>query len=230
EWTADGVTYKSVAALDDAATGKRPGVLVFPEWWGLTDYPVTRAKQLAELGYVALAVDMYGDGKTTTDPKQAGEWAGAVKQGAGLRTRAQAALEQLRKMGNVDGSRVAAIGYCFGGSTALELARSGADVRGVVALHAGLDFATAPAEQIPARVLLLTGSADPMVPLEQVKAFMDQLDAAGVTHEVTVYSGAKHAFSNPNADSYGLPPVGYNKTADARSFDAMRTFLADVLR
>lgn len=230
ESKAGGVAYKSVVAYDDAATGKRPGVLVFPEWWGLTDYPVTRARQLAELGYVALAVDMYGDGKTTKDPKQAGEWAGAAKQGENLRTRANAALEQLRAMDDVDAARVAAIGYCFGGTTALELARGGADVRAVVGLHAGLEFATRPADKITARVLLLTGAADPMVPLDQVKAFIDELAQADATYEVTAYGGAKHAFTNPDADSYGLPPVAYNKAADDRSFESMRTFLADVLK
>ena len=216
---------------DDAVEGKRPGVVIYPEWWGLTDYPKSRAEQLAKLGYVAFAADIYGKGVTTDDPKKAGELSQPFRDDRSLmRKRSMLAVEQLRKSDRVDGSNVAAIGYCFGGTCSLELARMGADLKGVVSFHGGLDT-TKPARSgdVKAKVLVLTGGADPMVPAEQIVGFAEEMASANADWQVNVYSDAKHAFTNPDADKYNLPPVGYDKQADRRSWSAMRTFFNEVI-
>src|SRR4051812_19605720 len=165
-------------AYDDSKPGKHPGIVVVPEWWGLTDYPKNRAKQLAELGYVAFVADMYGNGQTTNDPNQAGQWSGALRAGdrKELRVRIQAALNQLKKNQHVDTSKTAAIGYCFGGTTVLELARSGADVRGVVSFHGGL-ATESPAQpgKLKAKVLACHGGDDKFESPQEVQAFQDEM-------------------------------------------------------
>ena len=163
--------FHGFLAYDDAATDKRPGVLVAPEWWGLNDYAKGRAKQLAGLGYVALAMDPYGGGKIAADPNEAGTWAGALKKDPKtLRERAGAALDLLKKNEHVDPSKVAAIGYCFGGTTVLELARGGADLAGVVTFHGAL-ATPEPAEKgkIKAQLLIEHGGDDPFVPPEECR-------------------------------------------------------------
>lgn len=216
---------------DNKAAGKRPGVVIVPEWWGLTDYAKSRAQQLARLGYVALAADIYGDGKTTEDPKQAGAWAGALKAGdrKELRARVTAALEQLKANPNVDVTRTAAIGYCFGGTTALELARSGAAVNAVVSFHGDLSIAQ-PAEpgQVKAKILVCHGGDDSFESPEQIMAFQDEMRKAKVDWEMNVYGHAVHAFTNPNADKHGIPGIAYNKEADHRSFEAMIALFNEV--
>src|SRR5687768_9574496 len=173
EYKAGDVTLKGVLAWDDAVQGKRPGVIVVHEWWGNNDYPQRRARQLAEMGYVGFAVDMFGDGKTTRDPKQAGEWATAVAQDRGtLEARVRAALDTLKAQPQVDPARVAAIGYCFGGGVALEMARLGMDLAGVVSFHGTLATRNPASKgQVKSRVLVLTGDADDFVPKSQVDAF-----------------------------------------------------------
>ena len=216
---------------DDAVQGKRPGVVIHPEWWGLTEYPRHRAEMLAKLGYVAFAADMYGKDVTTDNPEKAAELSAPLRDDRELmRRRAMLAVEQIRKSERVNASRVAAIGYCFGGTCVLELARMGADLAGVVSFHGGLDTSK-PAEsrQVKAKVLVLTGAADPMVPTEQIVEFGGEMISAGADWQVNVYSGAKHAFTNPEADKYNLPPVGYDKQSDRRSWSAMRTFLNEVV-
>jgi dienelactone hydrolase len=216
---------------DDAVQGKRPGVVVYPEWWGLTEYPKHRAEMLAKQGYVAFAADMYGKGVTTEDPKKAGELAEPIRNDRKrMRSRAALGLEQLRKSDRVDGGNVAAIGYCFGGTCVLELARAGADLKGVASFHGGLDT-TEPAEagKVTAKVLVLTGGADPMVPPEQVVQFGAEMTEAQADWQINVYSGAKHAFTNKDADKYNLPPVGYDKQADRRSWNALRSFFNEVI-
>ncbi len=225
------VEAHSYLAWDDSIGGKRPGVLVVPEWWGLNDYAKHRARMLARLGYVAMAVDIYGDGKTTVDPKQAGAWAGALRAGDRheLRARIAAALARLKSEPRVDPSRTAAIGYCFGGTTVLELARSGARLSGVVSFHGGLDT-QAPAQpgQIRARVLACHGANDPFEPPAQVQAFEGEMRKAGADWQLNIYSGAEHAFTNPAADSFHIKGVAYNAEADRRSWQAMRDFFGEI--
>lgn len=220
-----------VLAYDDATTAARPGVLVLPEWWGRNDYPVERARQLAELGYAALAVDMYGDAKVTTDPAEAGKWAAAVAGDPDVaRPRAKAALDAFAAVPVVDSDRIAAIGYCFGGRIALEMARAGLPVRGVVSFHGSLDTAR-PAKpgQVKARVLVCHGAADPMVSAKDVAFLKEEMAAAGADARVIEYEGAVHSFTNPAADKIGMEGVGYHEDADRKSWDDMKEFLADAL-
>jgi len=233
------VQYKSgqveahgfLAYDDNKAAGKRPGVLIVPEWWGLNDYAKSRAIQLAKLGYVALAADIYGDGQVTEDPKQAGKWAGALKAGdrKELRARVTAALEQLKSNPNVDTTRTAAIGYCFGGSTVLELARSGAAVNAVVSFHGDLSIAqpAAPGE-VKAKILVCHGGDDSFESPEQIAAFQDEMRKAHADWEMNVYGNAVHSFTNPGADKHGIPGIAYNKEADHRSFEAMIALFNEV--
>jgi len=219
-------------AYDDAVQGKRPGVLVVHEWWGHNPYVRKRAEQLARLGYVAFALDMYGKGKTTKDAKQAGEWAAAFRDDRKFgRARAGAGLEVLKKHPLVDGKRIAAIGYCFGGTVVLEMARGGADLAGVASFHGGLDTPLpAEAGAVKAKVLVLHGGDDPFVPPEKVTAFEDEMRKAGADWQVHAYGGAVHSFTNPEADGYGLKGAAYNERADRRSWEEMRVFLAEIFR
>lgn len=223
-------TLKGFLAYDDTATGKRPGVVVVPEWWGVNDYVKGRAKQLAELGYVALVADIYGEGFVTTDANVAGQKAGEAKQKGWLRSRGKLAVQTLRQHERVDGEKLAAIGYCFGGTTVLELARAGEDLDGVVSFHGGLDTQQ-PAQEgnVKARVLVLHGTADPMVPPQQVQALEQEMKQAGAECTVIQYPGAKHSFTNPEADKLGMDAVGYNREADQKSWQAMRRFLNAVI-
>lgn len=223
-------SFKGFLAYDDAVKEKQPGVLVVHEWWGRNAYVDTRATELARLGYVAFAVDMYGDGKTTTDPKQAGEWATAVKGNTDLaRERMKAGLEQLKSNPQVDAAKIASIGYCFGGTMSLELARSGADVQGVVSFHGGL-ATQKPAEagNFKARVLVCHGAADTFVSEEEVAKFKDEMNKADAVWEINEYSGAVHAFTNPDADKFNIPGIAYNATADQRSWDSMQEFFKEI--
>src|SRR5436190_5934240 len=222
-------TLKGYLAYDDAAQGKRPGVVVVPEWWGLNDYPKSRAEQLAKLGYVAFAADIYGEGFTTMDPKVAGQKAGEAKKADLLARRGELALEQLKKDPHVDPSRIAAIGYCFGGTTVLEMARRGQELVGVVSFHGNLETEH-PAQPgaVKAKVLVCTGDADPLVPAEQVQKLEKEMKDAGADAKIIHYPDAKHAFTNPNADKYGMPPIGYNKAADEKSWNDMQQFFKEL--
>jgi dienelactone hydrolase len=228
-----GVQLEGYLAYDDAKTssGKQPGVLVIPEWWGLTDYPKSRAEQLAKLGYVAFAADMYGKGVTTTDPNKAGELASQFYGKPLMAERAKAGLDQLLKSGLVDPSRVAAIGYCFGGATVQALAWSGAPVAGIVSFHGSL-IPPPKGGSLKARVLICHGALDPFEKKEDVDAFKQALDDAKLDYEFIIFSGAVHAFTNPQADQLaaqsGLKGIGYNANADRRSWRAMQDFFAEL--
>jgi dienelactone hydrolase len=201
-------------------------VIVFHEWWGLGDYERHRADQLAELGYAAFAADVYGKGVRTDDPKKAGELMGAAKKS--FRERAAAGLAAF-KASKAHPEHVAAIGYCMGGSVALELARSGADLRGVVAFHAGLATDNpADAKNIKGKILVCSGGDDGFVPPEQIQAFEKEMRDAHVDWELISYGGAVHAFTNPAADSHGIKGIGYNEKADHRSWKAMQDFFAEI--
>jgi dienelactone hydrolase len=223
-------TFKGYLAYDDSTDVKRPGVIVIHEWWGLNDYVKRRAEQLAQLGYVAFCPDMFGDGKTTTDPKQAGEWATAVMSAPDkAKARQQAAMEQIKKIAQVDTNRIGAMGYCFGGSNALSMARAGMDLKGVVSFHGSLGtMSPAKKGDVKAKVLVLHGAADPMVPVDQVVNFQKEMDEAGADWTVVAYSKAVHAFTNPDADKFNIPGVAYNENADRRSWKAMQMFWDEV--
>jgi dienelactone hydrolase len=219
-------------AYDDAAAERRPGVLVAPEWWGLNDYAKLRAQQLARLGYVAFVLDMYGKGITTTDPKEAGRLAGIYRNDRGLmRARSAAGLEVLRKRPQVDPTRISAIGYCFGGTVVLEMARSGADLKGVVSFHGGLSTPNpADARNIRGKVLVLHGADDTFESPAEIAAFQDEMRRAAVDWQMNYYGGAVHSFTNPDADKAGIKGVAYNAAADRRSWQAMRDFFAEIFQ
>ena len=204
-YSTNGTTMKGYIAYDDAIKGRRPGILVVHEWWGHNDYARRRARMLAERGYTSLALDMYGDGKQANHPDDAGKFANEVSQNATLaRARFEAALNLLKQEESVDASRIGAIGYCFGGSVVLNMARAGEPLKVVASFHGGLSTQQ-PAERgkVQARIASFTGEDDPMIPATQVAAFRQEMEKAGVNYKVVTYPGATHAFTNPAADEYG---------------------------
>jgi dienelactone hydrolase len=218
-------------AYDDAMEGKLPAVLVVHEWMGLGDHAKNSANKLAEMGYVAFAVDIYGKGVRAKDTKEAAELAGKYRGGdrSLLRGRINAALEWIRQHEKVDAQNVAAIGYCFGGTTVLELARSGADVKGVVSFHGGLGAVNAEdAKKIKCKVLVLHGADDPYVSAEEIAGFKKEMRDAGVDWQMIYYSGAVHSFTNPAAGNDNSKGAAYNEKADKRSWEAMRLFFFEI--
>ncbi len=235
-YVVSGVTYEGVLVFDSAVKGRRPGVLVCHEWWGCNDYAQKRATMLAEQGYVAFALDMFGKGKTTREAKQASEWAGEVfKDNATLRARAAAGLKILAERPETDPSRLAAIGYCMGGTVALELARSGlahtANLKAVVAFHASTIAAANPADNanIKGSVLICHGQEDFFVKPEQISGFHEQMKAAKIDYQFISYGHAVHAFTNPAADKAGIDGVKYDAAADRRSWAAMTDLFNEKL-
>lgn len=221
-------------AYDDSVTSdkKAPGVLVFPEWWGLSDFVKGRAEALAKLGYVAFAADMYGDGVSTTDHNKAKELATAVAGKPIMGERVQAAYDQLTKTGLVDDSKVAAIGFCFGGACSQVLAYSGAPLKGIVSFHGALIPASADAaKKNQAKFLILQGALDPLVPEAARMAFLKSMDEGKFDYQFVSYSGAVHAFMNPGADKAradGLDGVGYNPEVAARAWEQMQVFFKEI--
>jgi dienelactone hydrolase len=229
-YTYEGTTLKGHLAWDDSVTGKRPGVLVVHEFWGLNDYARKRAEQLAKLGYVAFACDMYGEGKMTEHPKEAAEMAGMVRKN--IKTwqgRAQAGLKVLMDNEMVDGKKLAAIGYCFGGSTALQLAYSGAGLSAVVTFHAALPVPEEEqAKAIKAKILICHGAADSFIPEATIQQMRAALEKARVDYEMDYYGGAVHSFTVPDADKKGMKGIAYNAEADKRSWAHMRELFDEV--
>lgn len=228
---ADGDTQlKGHLYYDDSSSDKRPGVLVVHEWWGLDGYAKRRATMLAELGYVAFAADMYGADKVTDHPDQAKEWmmVNATNVPA-WRNRAELALRQLKQHPMTDADKTAAIGYCFGGATVMELAYSGAKLSGVASFHGSLPL---PLEgetpDLTAPVLVLHGNADPFVEKAHVVKFKESLTALGTDWEMVEYGGVMHSFTNPAADQHGMPALKYDATADQRSWTRLQQFFAEV--
>lgn len=219
-------------AYDSASTVRGPGVLIVHQWKGLGAYEKKRAEMLVKLGYTVFAVDIYGKGVRADNAKDASALAAKYKSDrALLRARVNAGLDVLRKNSRVDGGRLAAMGYCFGGTTALELARSGADVRAVVSFHGGLNTPnTTDAKQIKGKVLALHGADDPFVPPAEVAAFSDEMRQAGVDWQLVSYGGAVHAFTDWNAGRDNSKGAAYNEKADLRSWEAMKVFLAESLK
>ena len=226
----DGEQLEGVLCYDDAIEGSRPGVLVVHEWWGLGDYAKRRAAMLAELGYVAFAADMYGKGRFTEHPEEAGEWAQAIRSDrAKLRARALAGLDVLRSRTEVDPARLAAIGYCFGGSTVLELAYAGAPVKGVVSFH-GHPVTPDAGDTIHASILVCHGADDPLIPAEVMAQWKDAMRERGADWELVEFGGAQHSFTNPEADGTKIDGVMYNEAADHRSWGTMRLFFEELFK
>ncbi len=221
--------FRVISSYDDAVKGKRPGVLVVHEWWGLNDYAKKRADDLARMGYVAFAADMYGKGVVTTDAKKAGELARPFYGTPLMRTRARAGYDVLVKHELVDPARTAAIGFCFGGTTALELAYSGAPLAGAVSFHGNL---TSPKPEdypnIKASVLVCHGADDSFVAPADIDAFEKAMREAHTDWLMVSYSGAVHAFTNPDAGKAGLQGVAYNEKAALRSWSHMKTFFDEI--
>ncbi|MBI5095624.1 MAG: dienelactone hydrolase family protein [Candidatus Hydrogenedentes bacterium] len=232
EYDAGGKTMIGYLAYDDSTKDIRPGVLVVHDWYGLGPYAKKRAEQLAGLGYVAFAVDMYGKGLYVATAAEAKPLAMGLKGDLPLmRSRVQAALDVLKKNSLADKSRIAAIGYCFGGTTVLELARSGADIKGAVSFHGGLATANpSDAKNIKAKVLALHGADDPNVPTEEVAGFEKEMRDAKVDWQLIAYGGAVHSFTNPDAGNDPSKGVAYNEAADRRSWAAMRSFFDELFK
>ncbi len=229
EYKQGDMVLEGYLAYDTKFTGKRPGVLVVHEWKGLNEYTKMRANMLADLGYVAFAADIYGKGVRPQTFDQAGAEAGKYKgDRLLLRQRVEAGLAELKSQTNVDIKKLAAIGYCFGGTTVLELARAGADVKGVVSFHGGLSSPTpADAKNIKGRVLVLHGADDPFVPAEEVAAFEKEMKDSKVKYHLISYPGAVHGFTNPA--NIGEPKGAlYNKEADQKSWEDMQKFFKEI--
>ncbi len=217
-------------AYDDATTTPRPGILLIHDWMGVSDYAMSRAKQLAEIGYVAFAADIYGKGVRPADAKEASALAGKYKGERGLfRERLNAGLSQLTANKLVAPGKTAAIGYCFGGTGVLELVRGGGNVKGVVSFHGGLNTPTPQdAKNIKSPVLVLHGADDPFVKPDEVAAFKKEMADAGVKYEFVAYPGAVHSFTRPDAGSDNSKGAAYNEAADKASWIAMKDFLAKI--
>lgn len=234
-YRAGGVTMNGFLAYDTDIEGARPGVLVVHEWWGLNDYARKRARMLAEMGYTALAVDMYGGGKQATHPEEAGKFASELmKNFDEAKARFMAALEFLKKQKTVDPDRIAAIGYCFGGGIVLNMARQGVDLKGVASFHGSLAAVThAKPGEIKAKILVLHGADDKFTTPEQFEAFNREMKAAGADFRVIIYPGAMHSFTNPDADRYAKKykmPLGYSAEADRESWAELAMFLANLFK
>ncbi|HET6922969.1 MAG TPA: dienelactone hydrolase family protein [Anaeromyxobacteraceae bacterium] len=235
DYGAPGVTLKGYYVYDDAKAGKRPGVLVVHEWWGHNEYARKRARMLAGMGYAALAVDMYGDGKQAMHPDDAGKFAGETTKNFDVaRARFQAAQEFLSRQPQVDAKRIAAIGYCFGGGVVLNMARQGADLRGVASFHGSLGAAK-PAQpgSVKAKVVVFNGADDPFVKAEAIEAFKKEMTEAKADFRFVNLPGAVHSFTNPDADELGKKfnmPLRYDAAGDQKSWSELQAFLAGVFK
>ena len=223
---------EGLLAWDDHIQGKRPGVLVVHEWWGLNDYARQRAEQLAALGYVAFAVDMYGKDKVTTHPDQAGTWMIHIQSNVNeWQARAITGLEVLRNHPLVASGKIAAIGYCFGGATVMQLAYSGTDIQGVVSFHGSLPLPENPHKvQTQAKVLIAHGNADSFVPENHVQKFRKAVEEAKLDWQMVVFSGTRHSFTNPGAGTYGIDALKYDANADKRSWVYMQAFFQELFQ
>lgn len=231
EYESAGVVCEGWQAYDDSVEGGRPSVLIVHQWTGLTDYEKMRARMLAEMGYHVFALDIYGKG-IRPQPPEAGQMAGKFKEDRALyRQRLNDGLAVLRKLPQTDPAKIAAIGYCFGGTGVLELARSGADVSGVVSFHGGLGTPTPEdAKQIKCEVMVLHGAVDPFVPVDEVAGFHREMLAANVAYTFTAYPDAVHAFTQKMAGDDPSKGAAYQAEADAQSWEAMTLFFQRIFK
>jgi dienelactone hydrolase len=230
----DSSSMNSFVVYDSNITGKRPAVLVIHEWWGLNDYVKMRARELAKLGYIAMAVDVFGDGKMGNDPGEAEKLAMPFYMNPPLiRPRFDAAWNKLKEFSETDQSKAAAIGYCFGGAQVLNLARFGEDLKGVVSFHGNLTVTTPDKNLLKANILVCYGDDDKFVPPAELDLFKRQMDSVGAKYTVKVYPGASHSFTNPNATAIGQQfnlPISYNAAADSASWKDMREFFNTIFK
>ncbi len=234
DYKGDAVTMKGFVAFNENDTAKKPVVLIVPEWWGISDYTRGRAKQLAELGYLAFAVDIYGEGKTAETPDEAGKLAGPFyAPGNHAQERFDAALAKIKTYPGADTNKIAAIGYCFGGAMVLNMARLGEPLKGVVSFHGNLVGVPLKKELLKADVLVCHGDSDKFVLPAEVAVFKRQMDSIGASYTFRTYANATHAFTNPMADEkakkYGMP-IRYNAAADTASFNEMKMFLTKIFK
>ncbi|HVS96727.1 MAG TPA: dienelactone hydrolase family protein [Puia sp.] len=231
---ADSANLRAFVVYNDSLKGRRPAVLVLPEWWGLNDYPKMRARMLANLGYVAMALDVYGNGKVADNPDSAGAWAGPFyAHPEKAKRRIDAAIARLKSYDNVDTSEIGAIGYCFGGGILLNTVRLGDDLKGVVSFHGSLLGTPATKRVLGTKILVCHGNADKFVTPAMVAAFKKQMDSIGADYRFIGYDGATHAFTNPASTATGQKfkmPIEYNGKADTASWQAMKEFFAGVFR
>jgi dienelactone hydrolase len=233
-YTTDTVIMNGFVVYDENKEGTRPAVLVVHEWWGLNDYTKMRARELAKLGYIAMAVDMYGNGKQADNPDAAGKLAMPFYQDPQMaKTRFDAALATIKTFSQTDTGKIAAIGYCFGGSQVLNAAKLGDDLKSVVSFHGGLAGVPANKDLLKAAILVCHGGDDKFVPQAEVDQFKKQMDSIGANYTFKVYPGATHAFTNPNATAVGQKfslPIAYNAAADTASWNEMKAFFDKTLR
>ncbi len=229
----DGKTHKSFVAYEGTAEDMKPVVMVLPEWWGVTEYTKNRAKQLAELGYFAMVVDYYGEGKTVDNPDEAAKLSGEFyKVPINARLKFDKAKAQLLKFDNADYNKIAVIGYCYGGAQALNMARLQDELKGVVSFHGNLMTGIKPKNN-DVKILVLNGADDTFVPAEEITAFKKQMDSAKIDYKFIEYPNALHSFTNPEATAIGEKykmEVAYNKEADEKSWNDMKTFLTEVFK
>ncbi len=233
-FTADSATLHAFVVYNDSVKGKRPAVLVIPEWWGLNDYPKKRARELARLGYVAMAVDLYGDGKVADNPDSAKAYATPFYMHPDkTKARIDAAIAKIRTYDIVDTAKIGAIGYCFGGGMLINTVRLGDDLKGIVSFHGSLLGTPARKDLLRTKMLILHGNADKFVSPRDVAAFKKQMDSIGANYTFIGYDSAMHAFTNPASTATGKKfnmPIAYNAKADSASWDAMKNFFADLFK
>ena len=229
--TIDGKNYSGMVAYNQNQKEKRPAVIVIPEWWGLNDYIKSRTRQLAQIGYIAMAVDMYGDGKIAPDPSTAQKFASVYyNDPAKTKTHIDIAIEKIKTFPQTDTSKIAAIGYCFGGFVVLNAAKLGADLKGIVTFHGGLGGVAPEKDLLKAKILVCHGGDD-QFENPHVAEFKKQMDSVGADYTFKVYPGATHAFSNPAATETGKKfdmPIAYNAEADTASWNDMKEFLKKI--
>lgn len=233
-YTADGVTMRGFVVYDNTKRDKRPAVLVVHEWWGLNDYAKSRARQLATMGYIAMAVDMFGGGKQAANPKEAMALTEPFyKNPAITKSRLDAAEKKIKEYAQTDPNNIAAIGYCFGGFVVLNSAKLGSDFKGVVSFHGGLAGVPAKKDLLKAKILVCHGGDDKFVSAQEIEMFKDQMDSVKADYTFKVYPKATHAFTNPDATKTGKQfnlPIAYNAEADKDSWRDMKRFLAGILK
>ncbi|NVO18456.1 MAG: dienelactone hydrolase family protein [Bacteroidetes bacterium] len=231
-YVSDGVQFNCFLAYNDQVKGKRPAILVIPEWWGLNDYTRMRARKLAELGYVAMAVDVFGEGKTAANPQEAQSFTGPFYKDPALgKKRLEAAEAKLKEFALTDPSNVAAIGYCFGGYVVLNTAKSGSDLKGVVSFHGGLGGVKPSKKLLKSKILVCHGAIDQFVTKEDVETFKHEMDSIGASYTFKQYENATHAFTNPESTANGKKfnlPIAYNAAADAASWNDMKLFFSQL--